>query len=137
MGRSAAAAASNHGNKQQQQQQPRRGSNSPPLLGGPLLAAALAAGFAALALVLSLQEPEVVVGPPQRTNLQTERTGPLDERGFSRQTLTFGCSGDVCEAWLYAPKGLPAGARAPVVLMAHGMGGQKVCVLLRRVGGWE
>ena len=57
------------------------GGGGVPLL-GPGIAAALAAAFAALALVPSLQGPEVMVDAPARTNLQTPRTGPLDAPGF-------------------------------------------------------
>jgi hypothetical protein len=76
-------------------------------------------------MIPTLQGPEIVVGPLQRTNLQTEHTQPLDTEHYARKVLEFPCNGDTCEAWLYVPKGLGS-AKAPVVLMAHGMGGQKV-----------
>jgi hypothetical protein len=52
----------------------------------------------------------------------------LDAADYTRRTLRFPCSGESCEAWLYLPKatgsctsrGLP-----PVVVAAHGLGGQK------------
>jgi poly(3-hydroxybutyrate) depolymerase len=91
------------------------------------LAAALAAcGVAVLATLPQLQGPELTVGAPPRTNLQTEATQPLDTPRYSRVTTTFRCQGDECEAWLYLPKGLPSGSLPPVVIMGHGMGGQKV-----------
>lgn len=76
-------------------------------------------------MVPTLQGPEVVVGPIPRTNLQTDNTQPLDTASYTRSTLEFPCNGDTCEAWLYMPKGI-GGARPPVVIMGHGMGGQKV-----------
>lgn len=76
-------------------------------------------------MVPTLQGPDITVGPLERVNLQTENTQPLDTDTYSRTTLEFPCNGETCEAWLYMPKGL-AGAKPPVVLMGHGMGGQKV-----------
>lgn len=42
-----------------------------------------------------------------------------------------GPQGVKCHAWLYVPtqkgEGAEAGRLPPIVLMAHGMGGQKVC----------
>jgi dipeptidyl aminopeptidase/acylaminoacyl peptidase len=58
--------------------------------------------------------------------LQTENTQPLDESTYQRNSVTFPCNGDVCEAWLYQPKTVAADSKPPVVIMAHGMGGQKV-----------
>lgn len=63
-----------------------------------------------------------MVGAPERTNLQTDATKPLSEPAYTRSTVDFPCVNDSCEAWLYLPKGVSS---PPVVLMAHGMGGQK------------
>lgn len=84
--------------------------------------ALLAAGLAALAYLPPL-EPAVMVGGPERVNLQTDATKPLDEPDYTRSTVEFPCVDAMCEAWLYVPKGL---TQPPVMLMAHGMGGQKV-----------
>lgn len=87
-----------------------------------------AVAVAVLALVPTLQGPDVVVGPLERTNLQTANTQPLDTDSYTRRTLEFPCNGETCEAWLYMPKGV-GGAKPPVVIMGHGMGGQKVCLI--------
>ena len=67
------------------------------------------------------------VGPLERTNLQTEHTQPMETDSYIRRTVEFPCNGDTCEAWLYMPKGI-GGAKPPVVIMGHGMGGQKVSI---------
>ncbi|KAF8058352.1 aidA [Scenedesmus sp. PABB004] len=94
-------------------------------LGRPCRGAAAAAAIALLLPLLAPLASWVEVGPPERTNLQTPATLPIDAPGYARTTLEWPCHGDTCEAWLYLPKGLPPGERPPVVLMAHGMGGQK------------
>lgn len=91
----------------------------------PKLAAFLAVAVAIVAVIPTLQGPQITVGPLKCTNLQTEHTGPLDTDSYTRRTLEFPCNGENCEAWLYMPKGI-AGAKPPVVIMGHGMGGQKV-----------
>lgn len=96
-----------------------------PLSPCPKLAALIAVAAALIAMVPTLQGPEIQVGPLERTNLQTDNTGPLDTASYTRSTLEFPCNGDICEAWLYMPKGVE-GAKPPVVIMGHGMGGQKV-----------
>lgn len=96
-----------------------------PLSPCPKLGAAVAFAVALIAMVPTLQGPDIKLGPMQRTNLQTDNTGPLDTASYSRRTLEFPCNGETCEAWLYMPKGV-GGAKPPVVIMGHGMGGQKV-----------
>lgn len=44
----------------------------------------------------------------------------------ARETLLFPSGSDHCEAWLYRPEGLRPGQRAPIVVMAHGLGGVKL-----------
>jgi acetyl esterase/lipase len=61
----------------------------------------------------------------ERSNPQPPGTGPLDAQTYTREVLRFPCSGVSCEAWLYMPKQQPPATPPPVVLMAHGMGGQK------------
>lgn len=41
------------------------------------------------------------------------------------ETVLFPSGADHCEAWLYRPRGLKPGQRAPVVVMAHGLGAIK------------
>lgn len=69
-----------------------------------------------------------------RNAQQTELTGPIDTKAYSRQNVTFSSlSGDAkLDAWLYLPKTASAarGNRPPIVLMAHGE--SRVVV---RVGG--
>ncbi|KAF6259936.1 alpha/beta-hydrolase [Scenedesmus sp. NREL 46B-D3] len=88
------------------------------------IVALIACGLAALAYLPPL-EPAVQVGAPVRTQLQTEATQPLDFQTYTRTSIEFPCVDATCEAWLYMPKGLPEGELPPVVVMAHGMGGQK------------
>ncbi len=86
---------------------------------GAVTIAFVAAAVAYLTYMPPL-EPAVVVGAPERTNLQTEHTQNLDERKYTRTTIDFPCVDAVCEAWLYMPKQHKAGALPPVVVMAHG-----------------
>lgn len=71
----------------------------------PKLAAALAVAVALIAMVPTLQGPDITVGPLERVNVQTEHTQPLDTDTYSRTTLEFPCNGETCEAWLYMPRG--------------------------------
>lgn len=41
------------------------------------------------------------------------------------ETVLFPSGADHCEAWLYRPRGLQPGQRAPIVVMAHGLGAIK------------
>lgn len=41
------------------------------------------------------------------------------------ETVLFRSGAERCEAWLYRPRALPAGQRAPIVVMAHGLGAIK------------
>lgn len=46
--------------------------------------------------------------------------------GFTRSELSFPCSGLQCSAWLFMPKQPIGGAdKPPVIVMGHGLGGQK------------
>jgi hypothetical protein len=78
-----------------------------------------------IAMLPTLQGPDITVGPMERINLQTDNTQPMETDAYSRSTVEFPCNGETCEAWLYMPKGIGS-ARPPVVIMGHGMGGQKV-----------
>jgi len=61
-----------------------------------------------------------ICGPADQ-NTQTSASLPT-----SAEAWFFLCNGDQCEAWMYQPTNTPAGSKPPVVVMAHGMGGQKV-----------
>lgn len=76
------------------------------------------AAIAALAVLPPLDKA-AILGPMERTNLQTELSQPLDEEAYTRDILKFSCSGALCEAWFYTPK-RPLTNPPPVVVMAHG-----------------
>jgi len=94
----------------------------------------------------SLTPGPILVGAPPPSADVLRPVLASEGKGYSRRTVRFPCGpssaakvlgrtppaapspdNDVsCEAWLYLPEGpdAPAGA-APVVIMAHGMGGQR------------
>ena len=93
----------------------------------------------AVALADTFQYPGIWEGPLPRLNVSTPSTtctrkanssgstcttDNIDARYFQRNTLYFPCKGEVCEAWFYLPKKSPC-SRPPVVVLAHGIGGQK------------
>src|SRR5690349_4082089 len=45
--------------------------------------------------------------------------------GMRRADVTFTSRGVLCAGWLYRPDGLPAGRRAPAVILAHGFSAVK------------
>lgn len=81
------------------------------------------AGLVCLAavLIVSPLDPAIqhslsrVVGP-------TPNSGDLDEPSYQRTTVSYIVEGTRVEAWLYLPKGVSS---PPVVIMAHGLGGQR------------
>ncbi|KAI8472280.1 MAG: alpha/beta-hydrolase [Monoraphidium minutum] len=68
----------------------------------------------------------LIPGPVPRLNLQTENTQPLDEPGYTRESIMFPSiePGIQLEAWVYKPK-QPVASPPPVVVMGHGLGAQK------------
>ncbi|GBF89933.1 hypothetical protein Rsub_02637 [Raphidocelis subcapitata] len=89
-----------------------------------MLSARLPVLIGLLAVLLALPEPGTIPGPLVRTNLHTPNTTDLDTPLYTRRNVGFPCSGVRCEAWLYTPK-RSDGAKPPLVLLAHGMGGQR------------
>lgn len=58
-----------------------------------------------------------------RDTTSTDTAADIDNSNYSRTTVYFMSGSDKCEAWLYLPKNVSG--RPPVVVMAHGLGGQK------------
>jgi hypothetical protein len=73
------------------------------------------------ALVTLPWDIRVLPGPLPHPREPTPASQAYDAEQHSRDILTFDCSGEQCEAWLYLPKA-PAGTPPPVVVMAHGLG---------------
>jgi pimeloyl-ACP methyl ester carboxylesterase len=63
----------------------------------------------------------LVTQPVQGNEGKTQRQ-KTDSQKFTRIDTTFKSQGTICAAWLYLPKGI---SRPPVVIMAHGFGGER------------
>lgn len=66
---------------------------------------------------------QIFVGPSLHVN---KMQNDLETSGYSRQTVHFPCSGDMCGAWLYSPKNSIGGSsKPPVIVMGNGLGGER------------
>ncbi len=63
-----------------------------------------------------------VRGYPPSSRLGERRD---DSEVFMRQDIAFMSQGLRCTGWLYVPDGLPAGQKAPAIVMAHGLSAVK------------
>lgn len=54
--------------------------------------------------------------------VQTEFTGPLDCKEYTRTNVAFRSQGEELDAWLYVPAAKARGTQQlpPIVVMAHG-----------------
>jgi dipeptidyl aminopeptidase/acylaminoacyl peptidase len=85
--------------------------------------------YPVLALFMLLVLPwdiRIRPGPLPHGKEPTDASLNLTTPEFTREVLTFPCSGETCEAWLYMPAKVAGGKdRPPVVVLGHGMGAQK------------
>lgn len=95
-----------------------------PAASGTSFGTRLGIAVALLAVLLVSPEPGTIPGPLERMTLHNENTTDLDTPLYTRTTIGFPCSGVRCEAWVYLPK-RSDGAKPPLVLVAHGLGGQR------------
>lgn len=66
---------------------------------------------------------QIYVGQIARTN---KTCGTTNTATYHREAVEFPCSDVTCEGWLYRPKRSIAGSsKPPVIVMGHGMGGEK------------
>lgn len=66
---------------------------------------------------------QIFVGPQLHTQKLEEN---LDTSKYTRTTVQFPCSGDVCGAWLYSPKSsINGSSKPPVIVMGNGLGGER------------
>lgn len=92
------------------------------------LAAVLASCGVSLALPVGKNDlpalmQQIYIGQIERTNKTREI---LETPVYTRSTVAFPCSGLTCGAWLYKPKrSIDGSSRPPVIVMAHGLGGEK------------
>jgi predicted dienelactone hydrolase len=97
-----------------------------------LLAQAVAPAAAAVSLGEELRgaQQQAVSGSiaaPDVAALRAAEAALVDHGKYTQQGVQFDCSGLVCAGTLYVPKAAAGGAsKAPVVVMAHGLGGQRV-----------
>ncbi|KAF6258426.1 Alpha/Beta hydrolase protein [Scenedesmus sp. NREL 46B-D3] len=67
---------------------------------------------------------QVLVGPiagPNATSLEIV----IDSAYYTRTTLQFPCQSIKCTGWLYVPKAVAGSSKPPVIVMGHGLGGDK------------